>query len=269
MVILGLADRPDEMATHSSFCPEDDAFRTTMCCDLIALWSEICSFGDKLNNRKYWFVVSSYPVGGHLKDLGIRREVRPVWQGVSTDCLKFHLGLHARPFYALRAGHPRNGLMAISGVASPQIGRPVAVFYPLGYPTLHGPEGSYSTSFVLKWTKWDLLGLVLVNLRATNQFYLWRRWSQDVDFVILFLLNHEFFYIFKFLCFLLSPWVVTVFDQNNCPIEHIVLFYMINISFEIHFFECSISYFFLFFYLFCTICLCNSALFSIFWNWLQ
>jgi hypothetical protein len=39
------------------------------------------------------------------------------------------------PLYALRVGHPRNGLMAVSGVARPLGGQPAAVFYPLGHPT--------------------------------------------------------------------------------------------------------------------------------------
>jgi hypothetical protein len=43
------------------------------------------------------------------------------------------------PFYALRAGQPLNGLMAVSRVVCPQGRRPAAVFYPLGYPSPYGP----------------------------------------------------------------------------------------------------------------------------------
>jgi hypothetical protein len=49
---------------------------------------------------------------------------------------------HAQLLYALRAGHPPNGLMAIWGVARPQGGHPAAVFFPLGYPFPYGPDNS-------------------------------------------------------------------------------------------------------------------------------
>jgi hypothetical protein len=42
---------------------------------------------------------------------------------------------HSRPFYALRVGHPTNGLMAVSGVPSRMQGGHAAVFYPFGHPT--------------------------------------------------------------------------------------------------------------------------------------
>jgi hypothetical protein len=81
---------------------------------------------------------------------------RPIGQGVFTDSLKFsflHIfnlifnggradyrldkyesfssARYARPFYVLRAGHPRNCLTAVLGVARQQGGRPADVFYPL------------------------------------------------------------------------------------------------------------------------------------------
>jgi hypothetical protein len=46
---------------------------------------------------------------------------------------------HARPLYALRAGHPPNGLKAVWGLARPQGGRPAAVFFHLGDPFPYGP----------------------------------------------------------------------------------------------------------------------------------
>jgi hypothetical protein len=55
---------------------------------------------------------------------------------------------HARPLYTLRAGHPRNGCKAVSGVTCPQGRCPVAVLYPLGYPTPYGPDfGPISDTF--------------------------------------------------------------------------------------------------------------------------
>jgi hypothetical protein len=48
---------------------------------------------------------------------------------------------HARPLYALRAGHPPTGLMAVWGVARPQGGQPSAISFPLGYPLPYGPAG--------------------------------------------------------------------------------------------------------------------------------
>jgi hypothetical protein len=45
--------------------------------------------------------------------------VMGVWQGVAMDSLGFCLDRHAQPFHALRAGHPLNGLTAITGVARP------------------------------------------------------------------------------------------------------------------------------------------------------
>jgi hypothetical protein len=49
--------------------------------------------------------------------------------------LSFIHACHALPFYALRVGHPCNGLTAVSGVVCQQGGRSAAVFYPLGHPT--------------------------------------------------------------------------------------------------------------------------------------
>jgi hypothetical protein len=49
----------------------------------------------------------------------------------------FTQACHALPFYDLRAGHPRNGLRAVSGVARPHGGPLVAVFYPFENPTPH------------------------------------------------------------------------------------------------------------------------------------
>jgi hypothetical protein len=41
---------------------------------------------------------------------------------------------HALPFYALRAGHTRNCLTAVSGVATRIAGGLWLSYYPLGYP---------------------------------------------------------------------------------------------------------------------------------------
>jgi hypothetical protein len=65
---------------------------------------------------------------------------RPVRERVSTDSLKFHVGPPCPTIYALQAGHPPNGLMAVWGVARSQGGRPAAVFFPLGYPFPYEPE---------------------------------------------------------------------------------------------------------------------------------
>jgi hypothetical protein len=46
---------------------------------------------------------------------------------------------HARSLYALQADHPPNGRKAVWGVARPQSGRPVAVFFPLDTPSRTGP----------------------------------------------------------------------------------------------------------------------------------
>jgi hypothetical protein len=43
---------------------------------------------------------------------------RPIWQGVSTDSLKFYLGPPRPTLYTLREGHPQNGIMGVSGVPS-------------------------------------------------------------------------------------------------------------------------------------------------------
>jgi hypothetical protein len=51
---------------------------------------------------------------------------------------------NARPFYAVRAGHPPNGLTAFSGVA---------VFYALGYPTMYGPGIFFSP--LINWSLED------------------------------------------------------------------------------------------------------------------
>jgi hypothetical protein len=55
--------------------------------------------------------------------------------GVASVAWAFHF---AQPFYALRAGHPPNGLTAAWGVARPQGWRPVAVFFPLDTPSRTG-----------------------------------------------------------------------------------------------------------------------------------
>jgi hypothetical protein len=56
---------------------------------------------------------------------------------------------HARPLYALQAGHPPNGLTAVWGVARPQGGRPAAIFFPLGYPFPYGPVPDRGIHLVL------------------------------------------------------------------------------------------------------------------------
>jgi hypothetical protein len=81
-------------------------------------------------------------VSGRTSGFGAPRSLvrsRPARQGVSTDSQSFTQARHAQPFYALQAGHPLNGITAVSGVACPQGGWPAAVFYPLGYPTTYGP----------------------------------------------------------------------------------------------------------------------------------
>jgi hypothetical protein len=47
------------------------------------------------------------------------------------DLLKYRPGLPCPTLYALQAGHPWNGRMAISRVTRPQGKRPAAIFYPL------------------------------------------------------------------------------------------------------------------------------------------
>jgi hypothetical protein len=65
--------------------------------------------------------------------------LRPVLQGVSTDSLKFHPDPSIQTLLRSLGGPTPE---TVSGVASPQSGRRVAVFYPLGYPTLYGPGES-------------------------------------------------------------------------------------------------------------------------------
>jgi hypothetical protein len=48
--------------------------------------------------------------------------------------LSYTWARHAQPFYALRAGHPINGVMAVLGVRLLGV-RPAVIFYPLGHPT--------------------------------------------------------------------------------------------------------------------------------------
>jgi hypothetical protein len=59
-----------------------------------------------------------------------------VWQGVPMDFLKFQPGPLWCILYTLRAGHPRNGLLAVTEVACPRAGgRPMVDFYHFGHPT--------------------------------------------------------------------------------------------------------------------------------------
>jgi hypothetical protein len=57
--------------------------------------------------------------------------------------LSFTRACHALPFYVLWAGHPLNGLTAVSGVDRSQGGRPAAVLYPLGHSTPYAYDQNY------------------------------------------------------------------------------------------------------------------------------
>jgi hypothetical protein len=52
-----------------------------------------------------------------------------IWHGEAMDSLKFQQAHHALPFYTLRVGQPRNGIMAVSGVACQQ-GRLLSLWTP-------------------------------------------------------------------------------------------------------------------------------------------
>jgi hypothetical protein len=95
---------------------------------------------EKLIWRICWMVIRNLEEGTKTKTFQEFR-TRPVWQGVSTDSLEFHplWARYAQPFYALRASHPQNSLMAVMGMTRPQGGQLAVVFYPLGYPMSYGP----------------------------------------------------------------------------------------------------------------------------------
>jgi hypothetical protein len=60
--------------------------------------------------------------------------VMGVWQGVAMDSLKFHPGLPCLTLLCPAGGPP---LKWPHGLACPQGGRPVLVFYLFGDPTLY------------------------------------------------------------------------------------------------------------------------------------
>jgi hypothetical protein len=70
-----------------------------------------------------------------------------LWQRVAMDSLKFHLDPHARPLYALQAGHPHSILMAISGVACLQGKQPAGFFYHFGQPTPYASGPAWHIHF--------------------------------------------------------------------------------------------------------------------------
>jgi hypothetical protein len=57
--------------------------------------------------------------------LGLMR-AGPYGKGYPRTPLSYTWAYHAQPFYTLQAGHPQNGLMAVSGVAHLQGGRPAS-----------------------------------------------------------------------------------------------------------------------------------------------
>jgi hypothetical protein len=64
---------------------------------------------------------------------------RPVWQGLSTDSLKFYPGpLCPLPNPSTPCGQATPGT-AVLGEARRYVWRPAAVFYPLGYPSPYVP----------------------------------------------------------------------------------------------------------------------------------
>jgi hypothetical protein len=63
-----------------------------------------------------------------------------VWQGVAMDSIMYHSGLPYPILLHSAGGPPRNGLTAVSRVVCLKYGRPAAVFYPFGHPTLYAYE---------------------------------------------------------------------------------------------------------------------------------
>jgi hypothetical protein len=80
--------------------------------------------------------------GNHLFRLDQRMEKRKkgrlqswaLGKGWPRTPKSFTRARQALPFYALWAGHPWNGLTAVSGVVHPQGRRLAAVFHPHGHP---------------------------------------------------------------------------------------------------------------------------------------
>jgi hypothetical protein len=118
---------------------------------------------------------------------------RPVWQGVSTDSLKFRPAL---PFYALRVGHHQNGFMVVSGVAHLQDGWPAAVFHPLDTPCRTGLVAtkrwclvsflfSFSFKFALQFTIESLEDKQIGLFRACVKFH----YKGFIDFFVFRLLH--------------------------------------------------------------------------------
>jgi hypothetical protein len=67
--------------------------------------------------------------------------IRPVWEGISTDSLKFH-PVPPSPTLIRPVGRPLpKRPYSHLGVARPQGGQPAAVFFLLGYPIPYGPVG--------------------------------------------------------------------------------------------------------------------------------
>jgi hypothetical protein len=64
----------------------------------------------------------------------------------ATDTLKFHPGPPCLTLLRPWAGHRRNGLTAVYGVARRQGVQVAAIFYPLGYPSPYA-YGSYVPAF--------------------------------------------------------------------------------------------------------------------------
>jgi hypothetical protein len=57
--------------------------------------------------------------------------------------------LKDHPFYALWAGQLLNGLTAVLRITRPHGKRPVAVYYPIGHPTLYAYANINMTNIVL------------------------------------------------------------------------------------------------------------------------
>jgi hypothetical protein len=79
-----------------------------------------------------------------------RKVAGPYGKGYPQTDKSFMRARHAQPSYALWAGHPPNGIMAVWGMARPQGGRPAAVFFHLGYPFPYGPGRWSKENFVTR-----------------------------------------------------------------------------------------------------------------------
>jgi hypothetical protein len=91
--------------------------------NLLKMWFGICSKDKKTRAKGEQEVFAVFSMG--------------IWQGVAMDSLQFHLGPPCPTFSRLAVRLPLKWSTAVIGVAHLQGGRPAAIFYPFGHPTLY------------------------------------------------------------------------------------------------------------------------------------